>query len=86
MATMSPVSTTLASKTTPNEPFPMIRSALYEILGGCGDDAAAAAVEEGGCKFGEFGCCECNNCVGGACGMVAAMLPAVVVVGAGRCG
>lgn len=32
MATISPVSTTFASKTTPKDPFPMIRSAEYEIF------------------------------------------------------
>ena len=45
MATISPVSTTLASKTTPKDPFPMIRSAAYEIfcslLEASGSDAAA---------------------------------------------
>lgn len=32
MATTSPVPTTFASKTTPKLPFPMIRSAEYEML------------------------------------------------------
>jgi len=32
MATISPVSTTFASKTTPKDPFPIIRSAEYDIF------------------------------------------------------
>lgn len=45
MATISPVSTTAAWKTTPNDPLPMMRSAEYEIC--CSPLAAAdAAVGE----------------------------------------
>jgi hypothetical protein len=38
MATTSPVSTTFASKTTPNDPLPIILSAEYEMF--CGSRAA----------------------------------------------
>jgi hypothetical protein len=42
MATTSSVSTTLASKTTPNDPLPIMRSALYEIF--CSPATAPTAV------------------------------------------
>ena len=56
MATTSPVSTTFASKTTPNDPFPIMRSAEYDMFCSGADDPRLEDVEDArsGCEAAEL--------------------------------
>ena len=56
MATTSPVSTTFASNTTPNDPFPMMRSAEYDMFCSGADGPRLEDAEEArrGCEAAEL--------------------------------